>query len=66
LWMIPKIEHHTNLLRIICASVFMGGVGRTFSIIQIGMPSLPTLIFTGLELGFPLLIVWQAKIPRGS
>jgi hypothetical protein len=63
-WMIPKIEQHTELLRIICASVFMGGVGRAFSIVRVGMPNLLALMFTGLELCFPLLLLWQAKIPR--
>ncbi|MEN9518615.1 MAG: hypothetical protein RLZZ381_1203 [Cyanobacteriota bacterium] len=63
-WMIPKIEQHTGLFRIICASVFMGGVGRVFSIIQVGMPNLLALMFTGLELCFPLLLLWQAKISR--
>jgi hypothetical protein len=63
-WMIPKIEQHTDLFRIICASVFMGGVGRAVSIVQVGKPNLLALIFTGIELCFPLLILWQAKIPQ--
>jgi hypothetical protein len=63
-WMIPKIEQHTELFRIVCASIFMGGVGRTVSIVRVGMPSLPMLMFTGLELCFPLLLLWQAKISR--
>lgn len=66
LWMIPKIENHTSLFRIVCASVFMGGVGRVFSIAQVGIPSLPMLLFTGLELCFPLLILWQAKTSRSA
>jgi hypothetical protein len=64
LWMIPRIEQHTDLFRILCASVFMGGVGRSFSIAQVGIPNLSALMFTGLELCFPLLLLWQAKIPR--
>jgi Domain of unknown function (DUF4345) len=64
LWMIPKIEHHTSLFRIVCASVFIGGVGRVVSIVQVGMPSLPALLFTGLELCFPLLILWQAQLSK--
>jgi hypothetical protein len=64
LWMIPRIEQHTDLFRILCASVFMGGVGRAFSIVQVGIPNLSALMFTGIELCFPLLLLWQAKIPR--
>jgi len=38
LWVIPRIERHTGLFRVICASVFMGGVGRVASIFQVGLP----------------------------
>ncbi|MDX2273061.1 MAG: DUF4345 domain-containing protein [Cyanobacteriota bacterium] len=64
LWVIPRIEEHTSLFRIIGISVFLGGVGRVVSIWQVGIPSPMMLIFTGLELAFPLLILWQAQIAR--
>jgi hypothetical protein len=64
LWLIPKIEEQTNLFRIVCASVFAGGVGRVISIVQVGVPSPLMLAFTALELCFPLLLFWQAKLSR--
>jgi hypothetical protein len=64
LWMIPRIERATSIFRIICASVFIGGVGRVASIAQVGLPSPMTLFFTAFELCFPLLLLWQAKISR--
>jgi Domain of unknown function (DUF4345) len=66
LWLIPRIEKHTDLFRILCISVFIGGVGRVLSIIQVGIPSSLMLAFTGLELCFPLLLLWQAKLPRSG
>jgi hypothetical protein len=63
LWIIPHIERHRSLFRIICASVFLGGVGRVISILQVGVPGTPMLVFTVIELCFPLLLLWQAKLP---
>ncbi len=64
LWMIPKIETHRGLFRILCASVFLGGIGRIVSILQVGLPNFMVLLFTAFELCFPLLLFWQAKLPR--
>jgi hypothetical protein len=64
LWVIPRIERHTHLFRIICASVFMGGVGRVASILQVGFPNPMAIFFTVFELCFPLLILWQSKVSR--
>jgi Domain of unknown function (DUF4345) len=64
LWLVPKIEKQTGLFRIGCASVFIGGVGRVISIVQVGVPNSLMLAFTALELCFPLLLLWQAKLPR--
>jgi Domain of unknown function (DUF4345) len=64
LWLIPRIEKHTGLFRIICVSVFIGGIGRVISIAQVGVPNPMMLAFTALELCFPLLLWWQAKLPR--
>jgi Domain of unknown function (DUF4345) len=64
LWIIPKIERHTGLFRVICASVFMGGVGRVASIVQVGLPGPMGIFFTVFELCFPLLILWQTKVSR--
>ncbi len=66
LWVIPNIERHQSLFRIICFSVFMGGVGRAISIMQVGVPNPLTLFIMGWELCFPLLLFWQNKIIRSS
>ena len=63
-WIIPNIEKHTTLFRIIGGAIFFGGVGRLVSMLQTGLPSPMAIAFTGLELLFPLLILWQSKLPR--
>ncbi|MEM7761338.1 MAG: DUF4345 domain-containing protein, partial [Cyanobacteria bacterium P01_A01_bin.40] len=62
-WIIPQIEKHKMLLRIICAGIFIGGIGRLLSMFQVGLPSAPAIGFTVLELVLPLLCLWQAKLP---
>ena len=63
-WIIPNIEKHTILLRIICAGIFLGGIGRLVSIFQVGIPQSSAIGFTILELVLPLLCVWQIKLPN--
>jgi len=62
LWIIPKIEKHKAIFRFICGMIFLGGIGRVFSIFDLGFPSIPFIFFTLLELLFPLLIILQNKI----
>ena len=65
-WMIPNIEKHRILFRIIGGSIFWGGIGRVLSWIQVGTPPRMSIAFIVLELLFPILLFWQAKLPRGK
>lgn len=65
-WMIPTIEKHQTLFRIIGGAIFFGGIGRAISWMTVGAPSQMAMIFTGIELLFPLLMVWQAKLPQNE
>ena len=61
-WMIPSIEKQKTIFRLISLMILIGGIGRVISMITIGIPSIPFIIFTVLELLFPLLIFWQNRI----
>jgi Domain of unknown function (DUF4345) len=61
-WMLPQIEKHTVLFRIICGTVFLGGVARLFSFSACGMPDTRFMIVMAIELLFPLLIPMQAMV----
>ena len=63
-WMIPNIERHTAPLRIVSAAVFAGGVGRLVSMIDVGVPGSVMVGFSLFEVCFPLVLVWQAKLPE--
>jgi hypothetical protein len=63
-WMLPNIERHTGLVRIICAAVFLGGIARVFACLQTGAPEIRFLIVGSLELLFPLIALWQNKLAQ--
>ena len=65
-WIIPNVEKHTVPLRIVIFAVFLGGVGRLISLFVVGTPPANAIGFMVLELCLPLLLVWQAKLPRAS
>jgi hypothetical protein len=65
-WIALRIEQHTTLFRIICIAVFLGGCGRLMSIATVGVPDQKFLMVLGVELLFPLLIVWQSNVSKRS
>jgi hypothetical protein len=62
LWIIPSIERQKIVFRLVSLMIFIGGVGRVVSMITLGVPPVPFVIFTVVELVFPLLIFWQNRI----
>jgi predicted membrane channel-forming protein YqfA (hemolysin III family) len=64
-WLIPKIEKQTVLFRAIWGMIFVGGIGRLISMLLIGLPSVPFIGFTILEIvGAPIFVAWQARIAK--
>lgn len=58
-WMIPNIEKHTALIRILTVAIFIGGLGRLASYLIMGEPPAQMMAGMFLELGAPVLAVWQ-------
>ena len=65
-WIIPSIEKQKTPLRILSLVIFTGGIGRVFSMLTFGIPQFMFIIFTILELLFPLLILLQNSILKQS
>lgn len=65
-WMIPNIENHTKLFRIICTVIFVGGLSRLLAINHTGIPENRFIIVLIIELLFPALIIWQSTVNRTS
>jgi hypothetical protein len=63
LWLVPRIDTQTAVFRILWGMIFLGGVGRLLSMVFIGLPPLPFIAFTLLEIvGAPLFVWWQNKL----
>ena len=63
-WLIPNIEKHTPVFRILIFAIFIGGIGRLISYTAVGAPPIQMLIGTALELGAPVLLIWQAAVTK--
>jgi hypothetical protein len=67
LWVVPRVERETTLVRILAAAIFLGGLARLASIIDVGEPADMQYVLMGIELVLgPLVIVWQALLTRGE
>jgi len=63
-WMIPNIEKHTAPVRLIVLAIFLGGLARLYSTLTIGTPPAANIVGTALELGSPILALWQGKVAK--
>ncbi len=63
-WVIPSIERQKLVFRLLAGMIFIGGVGRVVSMLSFGTPSPLFVVFSLLELFFPLLIIWQNKLSQ--
>jgi hypothetical protein len=62
-WLVPRVETETALFRTLWFMIFMGGIGRLISMFFLGLPPLPFIGFTALEIvGAPAFVVWQSRL----
>ncbi len=64
---IPDIERQGRRFRLLTALVVLGGLGRLWSLLTMGMPDAPMLFGLAMELAVtPLLALWQYLLVRRS
>ena len=60
---VKNLEKYFELYRVLWAMIFIGGIGRLLSILFIGLPPVPFIAFTILEIvGAPIFIYWHSQI----
>ncbi len=65
LWALRDVARYQGVITIICYTVIAGALMRLVSLLQVGMPGAPVLLFTGIELVLPLAILAVApKVDR--
>ncbi|MGH6796069.1 MAG: DUF4345 domain-containing protein [Methylocella sp.] len=63
---IPNIEREVRRFRLLAAIVMLGGIGRLYSLLIVGMPDPSMLFGLIMELGVtPLLAFWQYRLGSG-
>jgi Domain of unknown function (DUF4345) len=66
LWVVPRVERETLLVRFLGAAIFLGGLARLASLIDVGEPADLQYALMGIELVLgPLVIAWQALLQPG-
>jgi len=66
-WLIPRIERETTLFRAIWIAIFIGGIGRTVSLLTLGAPVPQYVAFLVVEtLGAPVFIYWQSRVAKSA
>ncbi|MFN7164024.1 MAG: DUF4345 domain-containing protein [Hyphomonas sp.] len=61
---LPKIEQHFKLMALVCAALFIGGIGRLLSSAAIGPGTPAQAMGVWIELGSPILLVWLWFVAR--
>lgn len=66
LWAVPRVEREALVVRVLGGALFLGGLARLVSIIDVGEPDSFQYVLMAIELVLgPLLIAWQAML-RGA
>ncbi len=63
-YIIPTIEQHTGIFRIAILAIFLGGLARLYSYTTVGVPQPSMIGGMALELGAPLLAIWQNMVVK--
>jgi len=60
------MDNRGGVLRLFVIAIFIGGLARLYSYIYVGPPPLNAMIGMALELGAPILILWDRIITRSA
>lgn len=63
---IPRIEEEGATLALVTMALCVGGIGRLVSMMTVGDAAPEQVLFTGLEIGAPVLILWQRAVAKAS
>ena len=60
------IDNRGTIIRLFVLAIFIGGLARLLSYVQMGPPPTLAMIGMALELGSPVLILWHHLATRGA
>lgn len=63
LYIVRSLDKHVFLYRVVWSMIFIGGIGRLISMFLVGIPPVPFIAFTALEIvGAPVFLYWHAQV----
>ncbi len=66
IWCVRNLDIAGPVMLIMFCTMALGGVARIFSMTQVGLPDVPMLVATGVEIGVLAFIPWHAAVMRQS
>ncbi|MEM6616221.1 MAG: DUF4345 domain-containing protein [Pseudomonadota bacterium] len=66
IWCVRNLEIARPVMVIMFSVMALGGVARLFSMTQVGLPDVPMLVATAVEIGVLGFIPWHAAVMRSS
>ena len=65
-YVLGDIDNRGGVLRLFILAIFIGGLARVWSYIQVGPPPMRAMVGMGLELGSPVLVLWHRFLQRST
>lgn len=63
-YVLGDIDNRGTILRFLVLAIFIGGLARVYSYIQVGPPPAQAMVGMALELGAPVLALWHRMLER--
>lgn len=63
-YVLGDIDTRGTVLRLLVLAIFIGGLARLYSYVQVGEPPARAMVGMALELGAPILALWHRLIER--
>lgn len=63
-YVLGDIDNRGTVLRLLVLAIFIGGLARLYSYLQVGPPPTLQMIGMALELGAPVLAIWHRIIEK--
>lgn len=63
-YVLGDIDNRGTVLRLLVLAIFIGGLARLYSYMDVGTPPSRAMVGMALELGSPILLIWHRIIER--
>ncbi len=65
-YLLGDLDNRGTVLRLLVLAIFLGGLARLYSYLNVGTPPSDMMLGMGLELGAPVLVIWHRIIAQST